>query len=126
MRIGREAWILGVLLIGFILATIFLTSASEQQDERKKPSTHNASRSGMRALLELLDSQHVHAQRFERPLTELPANCGLVVIAQPVVRPLQDAEVSALQDWMNQGGTLLFLGRKDIGDIDESGLGFEE
>lgn len=126
MRIKREAWILGVLLIGFVIATVVLTGESVQQDARKKPSTFNTSPGGLRALYELFNKQQLPARRFELPLTQLPKDAGLLVIGEPIVRPLQDAEGGALQEWLNQGGTLLFIGRSEIGDVDESNLSFEE
>ncbi len=122
MRLGREAWILCVLIGFFVVATAYLTQRGAQNQQREQPTTYSVGRGGTRALFELLGRQGFQAERFERPYTRLPANSGLLVMFEPLPRDLAEGEQNALWKWVENGGSfLLVVSKKGIGQ----GVGLE-
>jgi hypothetical protein len=123
---GREAWILGVLLLVFVTATTLYTQRGFETEQRQQPSTYSTSSKGTRALFDLLQRQGVRVQRGERPLTELTEEVGLLVIVEPLARAIDGTETAALQEWLNGGGTLLLVVSGSWPLRSAFGVGFEE
>jgi hypothetical protein len=106
---GREAWILGILLIVFVTATTLYTRRGFETEQRQQPSTYSTSPNGARALFDLMERLGIQVRRHERPLTELADDAGLLVIVEPLARAIDGTEQKVLQDWLNAGGTLLLV-----------------
>lgn len=109
MRQGRDAWILGVLLIFFILVTAWFTQQGFQNQQREQPTTYSIGKGGIKALYQLLARVGVQVRRQEQPLTKIPADTGLLVMSEPFARPITTEEQIALRDWVEGGGTLLLV-----------------
>src|SRR5437899_2763738 len=105
---GREAWILGALVIVFIVATVYYGRQGFEEQRNDWPTTYGVGPKGLRAFYELLGRQATVA-RFERPLTRLPADAGVLVMAEPQKLKVGPEEQSALSDWIRKGGTLLLI-----------------
>lgn len=109
LRIGREAWILGVLLLLFVAATAYYAQRGFEEERESQPTTYSAGPNGLGALHRLVSREGFKAERFERPLTELDDRTGLLVIAEPVQRELGMEETKALWRWVERGGALLVI-----------------
>lgn len=125
MRAGREAWVLGVLLVFFVLATALLTRRGEENQRRDQPTTYSTGRGGTKALFELLEREGLPVERYERPYTKLPRDAGLLIMFEPIERDegdLGEGEQDALMKWIDGGGSfLLVASRKGMG----KGVGLE-
>lgn len=116
MRLGREAWIFGLLLLLFVAASAYLSQQGFEREQRYQPTTYSSGEGGTKALYELYQKVGLRAERYERPYTELPANGGLLVMVEPWPRNVQTGEQDALLKWIKGGGALLLV-------ISEKGLG---
>lgn len=108
MRPGREMWIVGILLLVLVAATVhFSNRAGTAAPDR--PSTYSASPKGLKAVYELCLRRHVAASRYERPFDELPNDAAILIVAEPLVRPVSDAEQAALVRWVEKGGVAVVI-----------------
>lgn len=125
MRKSRDAWILGVLLLVFVVALAFFSQNTSQEEAKQRPSSYNVTRTGARALYDLLGRQGISTRRLEVPIADLPPDAGLLIMIEPFERPMEDAEVASLQKWLNKGGTLLLVASDGVDGV-LSNLSFEE
>jgi hypothetical protein len=109
LRIGREAWILGALLLLFVLFSAFYTERGIQEEEKGRPTTYSFGPNGLAALYRVLQKQGLATRQYRRELGSLPSDAALVVIAEPVARQVSMAESDAVRKWVEGGGALLFL-----------------
>jgi hypothetical protein len=109
LRIGREAWILGVLLLLFVLFSAYYTRRGIQEEEKGRPTTNSAGPNGLAALYRVLQRQGFTAKQYRQDFTRIPVNAGLVVIAEPIERQITEVESEALWKWVDAGGALLFI-----------------
>ncbi len=109
VRIGREAWILGALLLLFVIFSAYYTRRGIQEEEKGRPTTYSIGPNGLAALFRVFQKQGLAAQQYRRELTHLPSDAGLLVIAEPLDRNVTGQEAEALIKWVEGGGALLFL-----------------
>jgi hypothetical protein len=109
MRRGREIWILAVLLLAFVMATAYYTGRGAQSRQSSQPTTYSVGPNGLKALYSLYEREGMRVRRFEQPFTRLPADAGLLVVAEPFARALQEDEKQALWRWVDGGGALLLI-----------------
>jgi hypothetical protein len=64
---------------------------------------------GAKALVMWLQSANLSAHTFSSSLAEPPDNVKTIILAAPTARALEAAEVSRLQQWVQRGGTLVYL-----------------
>lgn len=101
-----------VLAIGgvLIVAVLAVLRASQQQAQTSVPSTYDTGASGLAALYEFLQREHVPAGRFES--AQLPQGGTVAVAGDPALfRLAVDIEQrNSLRSWVRDGGTLVLLG----------------
>jgi hypothetical protein len=99
--------VLFVLTVGLFLGT------SPEEQGIQIPSTYSYGSSGARAAYLLLQDLHYKVSRWERSPTELPSEPDHVVLilADPLGTP-QKGEREALQNFVNEGGQVLFTGAR--------------
>jgi hypothetical protein len=109
MRWGKEAWMLAVLVVLFVIATAFITKREAQNQQRDQPTTYSAGSGGTKALFELLQRQGFQVERQEQLYTKLPPTGGLVIMFEPWQRDLAEGEQAALWKWVEEGGSYLLV-----------------
>jgi hypothetical protein len=113
-RIGREAWILGLIMIVFVAVTARYAGRDYTTEQRKQPSSFNTAPGGLAALFRLFERNKLPVRRWERPLTALPNNAGLIVIAEPFWRDMSREEQAALDKWTEAGHAVLYIVSQDV------------
>lgn len=109
MRIAREAWILGALLLIFVIASVYYSRRGEEEQQKGRPTTYSTGPKGTAALFRLTEREGLKAQRFEQDFRRLPDTAGLVVVTEPFQRRPTLEEESALAKWVENGGSLLYF-----------------
>jgi hypothetical protein len=138
----KDAVILIALLIALIVGSIFVAKPQKSK-ESKVSTTYNADPMGTKAFYILLQRMGYHADRLDRPHTEMPGNAKILIVVQPstaaednrftqnILGPgISDEESKALDNWVNCGGTVIFLADEldgvpaAFGSTHKSGKGF--
>lgn len=138
----KDAVILIVLLVALIVGSIFVARPKKSK-ESKVSTTYNADPMGTKAFYTLLQRMGYHADRLDRPYTEMPKNAKILIVVQPstatennsftqnILGPgISDEESKALDNWVNSGGTVIFLADElegvpaTFGSTHKSGKGF--
>ena len=105
------------LLIGCICAVVVLAvvtaffARSEDRDNNPVPSTYRTGKHGARAAYELLKANGYDVERWERPLSDLPALTDeqtVVIFAEP--DPTSPEDLKAVKDIVARGGRVLLTG----------------
>lgn len=107
-RPSLEVLVLGAMVLVFVAATAYFTSAGLDDRQRAQPTSYSAGPSGVKGLYELLDRQGLSVGRWERPIRELPADAVLIVM-EPLARPMDQDGSKALRRWQAAGGRLLLF-----------------
>ena len=100
MRVGKEAWILGALIVAFVAATAVFSQRDLESEARQRPSSYSLAAEGTAGLYGLFGKEGFPVRRWERPITALNGR-GLLVIAEPVARDVSPTEIAALWKWIN-------------------------
>ena len=100
----------GILLVVMVLGVSVLTPPSSTFTS-PVPSTYSAQSAGAKAAYQLLTNLHYPVRRWESPPTELNGAGGniLLVLAEPS-QPPSKGERKALEDFVKDGGHVLFTG----------------
>lgn len=100
----------GATLLVLTLAFAFV-GIDPQEQGMSIPSTYSSGSGGARAAYLLLQDLHYKVSRWERPPSELPGDPEdvLLVLAEPMESPSKE-EREALQDFVEEGGQVLFTG----------------
>ena len=101
---SRRQGLLLAGLVGLIIALGMLGAPPQLG-----PSTHGDQGEGLRALYLYLEARGVEVSRWERPLEDLPAADGSLLLAAPFPTSWSDADTRALRQWASQGGTVVLL-----------------
>lgn len=109
MRRGREAWILGALVLVFVAAATYYGRLGFEEQRTQQPTTYSIDPDGLKVYYQLLERQGIQVRRFERPLNRLPDDAGVLVMAEPQQRKVAPDEDAALWSWVKKGGTLLLI-----------------
>jgi hypothetical protein len=105
------------LLIGCICAVVVLAvvtaffARSEDRDDNPVPSTYRTGKHGARAAYEMLKANGYDVERWEQPLSDLPAKIdehSVVIFAEPV--PTSSEDFKTIQDIVARGGRVLLTG----------------
>jgi hypothetical protein len=105
------------LLIGCICAVVVLAvvtaffARSEDRDDNPVPSTYRTGKHGARAAYELLKANGYDVERWEQPLSDLPARIdehSVVIFAEPA--PTSSEDFKTIQDIVARGGRVLLTG----------------
>jgi len=105
------------LLTGCICAVVVLAvvtaffARSEDRDDNPVPSTYGTGKHGARAAYELLKANGYDVERWEQPLSDLPALTDtqtVVIFAEP--DPTSPEDLKAVKDIVAQGGRVLLTG----------------
>jgi len=105
------------LLIGCICAVVVLAVAtaffarSEDRDDNPVPSTYRTGKHGARAAYEMLKASGYDIERWEQPLSDLPARTDeqtVVIFAEPV--PTSPEDFKIVKDIVARGGRVLLTG----------------
>jgi hypothetical protein len=126
MQKRRDAWMLGALLVIFVASSAYFNQRSFENQQKEQPTTYSVGKGGTKALYQLLDRQGFRTQRYERPLGKLPDSAGVLVMVEPLARPMKPEEIASLQEWLNGGGTLLLVASADWVLRAVNGVDFEE
>ncbi len=103
---------LGLLILLF---SIFLISAYQFEKRGQEfasvaaPTSFNVKSNGVRALSLLLQSQGFSAAPLETNWDALSSDTGLLVMIEPFTRNVEVGEISSLNHWVKQGGSVLYL-----------------
>jgi len=100
----------GALFI-VLAAGIAYLGPTTQQQANPVPSLYATDSGGARAAYVLLKELHYPVKVWERPPTELPKNPerAVLILADPIESPLEK-EKTAVMDFVNAGGRVLFTG----------------
>ncbi len=101
----RWPWI-AVLVVALGLG---LATNTSTQDDIPIPSVANAGPRGARVLFTWLTETSAEPTRLMQPLTSLPADLDVLVIAAPTAREVTEEEVEAIARFVDHGGTLVYL-----------------
>jgi hypothetical protein len=105
------------LLIGCICAVVAIAvvtaffARSEDSDNNPVPSTYRTGKHGARAAYDLLKANGYDVERWEQPLSDLPAQTDehtVVIFAEP--DPSSPEDFKAVQDIVARGGRVLVTG----------------
>ncbi len=102
-RIPLTAWLLGLATLVLVLGSL-LVGGSEPG-----PTSYGTRAEGLLTLYRALEDSGRPVRRFERPLSELPAADGTLVVAAPLATGWSDDDTRALRHWMGQGGRVLLV-----------------
>src|SRR2546423_12266662 len=81
LRLGKEAWILGALLVFFVVFTAYYTQRGIQDEEKGRPSSYSVGPNGLAAIYRLFQKVGLGAKQYRGDLAHLPASAGLLIIA---------------------------------------------
>ena len=109
LKSGKESWILLLLLVIFIVTGGWYAEYGYESRQDDQLTTYSAGPGGLKALRELALREGFTANRVENPISVQYNNKGLLVMAEPLIRPLTAAERSSLKNWVNHGGNLIVL-----------------
>lgn len=112
MRNLRTAAFFGLLIALALAAGL---STSQSATESQVPSVDNPGPQGLRALYLYLREGGASAEAHRASLSELPAGARTVVIAEPKGRPVSPEEVKALERFVQDGGTFVYLSSRELG-----------
>src|SRR5260370_2132328 len=109
----RKLLLIGGAILLVLTAGLALVGINPEEQGMGIPSTYSAGSSGARAAYLLLQDLHYKVARWERSPTELPSEPDNVVLilADPLGTP-QKGEREALQNFVNEGGQVLFTGAR--------------
>jgi len=100
----RRLWTGVVLLAALVvLALVFA------RDGATGPTVRNRGGDGLRAAFRYLDERGWPVTAWERPLSELPLEPGLLVLTEPVTSPFDHTDQDALRRWLLAGGDVVVL-----------------
>lgn len=109
MKVSRDA----LLLIGLIaVAVIFaLTSGAGRKTESKISTSYSNDADGTKAVYTLLgDKLGYETERLLAPYTNLPEDAAVLVVVAPLPAfPISGEEREALDKWIRNGGTAVFI-----------------
>lgn len=97
-----------IALVGCALAAGLATHSVAPEDF-PVPSVINAGPRGARVLHTWLVETGGQVETISQPLTSLPPGLQVVVLAAPTAREVTQAEVEVLEQFVEQGGTLIYL-----------------
>ena len=108
MRGSRWEWIVLLALFVVMAGVSALVGGNREDDreERPNPSTYNAKATGSKGLYLWLQRLGFQVRRWERPLTHLPREAGVVLALGPRIS-LEEPELKALEAWVRAGGVLV-------------------
>ncbi len=115
MQNRRDIWILGTLLLIFLLGSVLLDVQQERAEDDKRPSSNVTQAGGTKALFLLFEDQGLKTDRLLAPITNVPDDVGMIVMADPFKRPPTASEVETMQAWLDKGGTLLYFRSPGVG-----------
>jgi uncharacterized protein DUF4350 len=97
----------------FVLTAGLALVGTNPQEEESIPSTYSSGSGGARAAYLLLQDLHYDVSRWERSPTELPGDPDdvVLILADPLETPTRE-EREALQDFVEEGGQVLFTGAR--------------
>lgn len=99
---------LGIAIL--VVLALVASFVSQQSDaDSPTPSVSNAGPQGLGVLAVWLKESSVPVIVHDAPLTELPEEARVVVLAAPKATEVRDDEVLALKDFVESGGTLIYL-----------------
>lgn len=116
MKLSREALVLGAVIIGFTLVSLLAGRPPAPSDTPAASySTYSSRPDGLKALYLFLRQEGFRAERWERPLRELPQGRDTLVLVWPE-EPLDKEEAGALSSWVRSGGTVVLVpaGSRDL------------
>jgi len=115
--VSRRQWVLAVLAALGTMALAALLPAPA-----RGPSTYGRASGGLLSAYAYLEARGVEVHRWERPLSELPAAQGTLVLSPPFQVGWTDEDTRALHTWTGQGGTVLLLASGVAPDAEEQAL----
>jgi hypothetical protein len=110
LRANSELLSLSALMIAFLFAAVHYKQAGNEALPRTAPSSLNAGAPGAKALFLLLSRLGFRADRQEANWQALTSEGGLLIVIEPLVqqRAPTTAEIAALRQWVERGGTVLY------------------
>ena len=115
-----------LVLIGLSAAGNVEFDRPDENEYAPLRSSYNPGPTGTRAFYQLLEASNYPVARWRERLTELKrkANGALLIVVGPFAGAdgLDDAEVKALQEWLDAGGRALIISRKPAAEFNDAGL----
>jgi hypothetical protein len=109
----RRLLLIGGAILLVLTAGLALVGADSQEEGMSIPSTYSSSFGGARAAYLLLQDLHYNVSRWERSPTELSSDPDdvVLILADPLETPTRE-EREALQQFVDEGGQVLFTGAR--------------
>ena len=111
-------------MLVFLVGSIFFSERDQSAADNERPSSFLSGSNGLKALYLLFQSQNVNVYRNDKPFDKIPADVGLIVMVDPLKRPPTSHEVTVMQEWLNNGGSLLTI--RSAKSASSSGTEFTE
>lgn len=109
IRNNRELAGLILLFAIFLVSALFFERVAEERPADQEPSSFNAALPGVKALYLLFSNQGMDVRRLDTSFAALSPRTSMVVVVEPLSRDITPDELKSLKDWVNHGGTVLFL-----------------
>jgi hypothetical protein len=109
----RKLLLIAAAVLVLLTAGLALLGGDPKEQGTPIPSTYSANPGGARAAYLLLQELHYKVSRWERSPTELQTDDGdtVLIIAEPLETPTKE-EREALQDFVEEGGQVVFTGQR--------------
>ncbi len=113
MRSGERAnwWKMGGLGILLFLAAyglVALESSQKGRQSHERRTTYSAAAGGYKALYLWLRGMNLPVKRWEKTLSELPAEASVLIMVEPELGP-GTGELKTLKEWIANGGTFVII-----------------
>ncbi len=109
MKSSREARILGIMLVAFMLFWLVAGNNQDEEQTDPRPSSYNATYPGLKASYLLLNQLNIPVRRLTGRFANRFSDAGLFVMAHPTTG-VSEKDLDSLFQWVKAGGHLLLAG----------------
>ncbi len=119
MKLSRDAWLaIGLLLTLVVIMTIAAVGQQQGQTQLPRLASMSAAPDGGAALKLWLQGMNYTVLEDEPDIYEIPPTAKIVFVLEPLPSmPFQKQELSSLDNWVQNGGTLIAAGDTGLAEL---------
>jgi len=117
----RKIGVLGILFFLVAYGLVALESSQKSGKSNERRTTYSAAAGGYKALYLWLQRMNIPVKRWEKKLSQLPAQASVLLIVEPELAP-SSRELKALDEWVASGGTLVVIASRPNVLLQKAGL----